>query len=207
MTSESDSEWFLKDEEGTTGPLSEADMRKHVEGSTDEALLIRQGTSDWRSVDVIRKKIRQLQKNGIFIRYKKVAEGPFTLTRAHDVLKCMTPGGIDVRTGATGQWVPAAKWLSKIDKLLQVESKEMDSLSIAVQHVLGRKGFVGPAQSSGELDLADADKDVAAAPTETETAIERPLWLGPEPIIEAEPVTHAQPIVEAQPVIEAQANC
>ncbi len=204
MTSESDSEWFLKDEEGTTGPLSEADMRKHVEGSTDEALLIRQGTSDWRSVDVIRKKIRQLQKNGIFIRYKKVAEGPFTLTRAHDVLKCMTPGGIDVRTGATGQWVPAAKWLSKIDKLLQVESKEMDSLSIAVQHVLGRKGFVGPAQSSGELDLADADKDVAAAPTETETAIERPLWLGPEPIIEAEPVTHAQPIVEAQPVIEAQ---
>ena len=72
MTSESDSEWFLKDEEGTTGPLSEADMRKYVEGSTDEALLIRQGTSDWRSVDVIRKKIRQLQKNGIFIRYKKI---------------------------------------------------------------------------------------------------------------------------------------
>ncbi len=198
MTSESDSEWFLKDEEGTIGPLSEADMREHVECSTDQALLIRQGTSDWRSVDVIRKKICQLQKNGIFIRYKNVAEGPFTLTRAHHVLKCMTPGGLDVRTGATGKWIAADKWLSKIDKLLEVESKEMDSLSVAVQHVLGRKGFVGPAQNLGELDLADADKDVVAAPTETETAIEQPLWLGPESIIEVESVPEARPIVEAE---------
>jgi hypothetical protein len=204
MTNESDTEWFLKDEDGTIGPLSEGDMRKHVERSTDEALLIRQGTSDWRSVNVIRKKICQLQKNGIFIRYKKVAEGPFTLTRAHHVLKCMTPGGIEVRTGAKGQWVPADKWLSKIDKLLQVESKEMDSLSVAVQHVLGRKGFVGPAQTSGELDLADADKDVVAAPAEPETAIEQPLWLGPEPIIEAEAVPYAEPIIAAEPVVEAE---
>ena len=61
MTSESDSAWFLNNEEGTIGPLSEADMRKHVERSTDKALLIRQGTSDWQSVDVIRRKISQLQ--------------------------------------------------------------------------------------------------------------------------------------------------
>ena len=124
MTSEPDSEWFLKNTEGTLGPLSESDMRKHVERSTDDALLIRQGSSDWRSVDVIRRKICQLQKNGIFIRYKKVAEGPFTLTRAHDVLKCMPPGGIDVRTGAAGKWVPADKWLSKIDKLHQSPPKD-----------------------------------------------------------------------------------
>lgn len=198
MTSESDSEWFFKGEDGTIGPLSEADMRKHLERSADDALLIRQGTSDWQSVDVIRRKISQLQQNGIFIRYKKVAEGPFTLTRAHDVLKCMTPGGIDVRTGATGPWVPADKWLSKIDELLAVESQKMDSLSVAVQQVLGRKGFGGPAQTSGELDLADADKDVVAAPPETETVIERPLWLGPEPTIETEPVPQTQPIVEAE---------
>ncbi|MAI72397.1 MAG: hypothetical protein CMM01_16005 [Rhodopirellula sp.] len=198
MTSEPDSEWFLKNTEGTLGPLSESDMRKHVERSTDDALLIRQGSSDWRSVDVIRRKICQLQKNGIFIRYKKVAEGPFTLTRAHDVLKCMPPGGIDVRTGAAGKWVPADKWLSKIDKLLAIESKDMDSLSVAVQHVLGRQGFVAPAQLSGELDLADADKEIVAATTETETPIETPRWLSPEPIIEAEPVYEAQPIIESE---------
>ncbi|MGB0760303.1 MAG: GYF domain-containing protein, partial [Rubripirellula sp.] len=60
MKSDSDSEWFLKHKEGTTGPLSESDMREHVEHSTDDALLIRQGSSDWRSVDVIRRKISQL---------------------------------------------------------------------------------------------------------------------------------------------------
>ncbi len=204
MTSESDSEWFLRNEEDTIGPLSEADMRKHVERSNDEALLIRQGTSAWRSVDVIRRKISQLQKNGIFIRYKRVAEGPFTLTRAHHVLKSMPLGGIDVRTGATGPWVPADKWLSKIDKLLAVESKEMDSLSVAVQHVLGRKGFGGPAHTSGELELADADKEVLAAPTETETATERPLWLGPKPTLEAESVPEVQPIVETQKTVEPE---
>ena len=204
MTSESDSAWFLNNEEGTIGPLSEADMRKHVERSTDKALLIRQGTSDWHSVDVIRRKISQLQKNGIFIRYKKIAEGPFTLTRAHDVLKCMPPGGIDVRTGAKGQWIPAHKWLSKIDELLAVESKNMDALSVAVQHVLGRKGFGGPTQTSGELDLADADKDIVAEAPKTETVSERPLWLSPEPTIEAEPLCDAQANTEAQPILKPE---
>ena len=112
MTSESDSEWFLKDKAGITGPLSESDMRQQVDQSNDDDLLIRQGSSDWRSVEVIRKKIRQLEANGIFVRYKNVAEGPFTLTRAHHVLKRMTPGGIDVRTGAKGAWVatPPTLW-------------------------------------------------------------------------------------------------
>ena len=198
MKSDSDSEWFLKHKEGTTGPLSESDMREHVEHSTDDALLIRQGSSDWRSVDVIRRKISQLQKNGIFIRYKSVAEGPFTLTRAHDVLKNMPPGGLDVRTGATGQWVPAATWLAKIDKLLEIESKEMDSISIAVQHVLGRKGFIGPKQNSGELDLADADQEVVAAPKEKQPEFERPLWLGPEPVSEPRPVDQPPPVFEVE---------
>lgn len=198
MTSESDSEWFLKDNEGTLGPLSESDMRKHIEKSTDDALLIRQGSSDWRSVDVIRRKITLLQKNGIFVRYKQVAEGPFTLTRAHDVLKRMTPGGIDVRTGATGPWVPADKWLAKIDNLLEMESKDMDSLSVAVQHVLGRKGFTATAHNSGELDLADASSDIAPAPKEAEPAIERPLWLAPAPSPETTPDHPDQPIFEAK---------
>ena len=204
MTSESDSAWFLNNEEGTIGPLSEADMRKHVERSTDKALLIRQGTSDWQSVDVIRRKISQLQQNGIFIRYKKIAEGPFTLTRAHDVLKCMPPGGIDVRTGAKGPWIPAHKWLSKIDELLAVESQKMDALSVAVQHVLGRKGFGGLTRTSGELDLADADKDIVEEAPKTETAIERPLWLSPEPTIEAELRCDTQPNTDTQPTLKPE---
>ena len=210
MTSESDSEWFLKDKAGITGPLSESDMRKQVDLSSDDDLLIRQGSSDWRSVEVIRKKIRQLEANGIFVRYKNVAEGPFTLTRAHHVLKRMTPGGIDVRTGAKGAWVAAEKWLSKIDKLLEVESKEMDSLSIAVQHVLGRKGFSGSTQNSGELDIAPADKEVEPAPTKTQETTEQPRWLTSQPAAKAEPVADGQatfktrPSVHTQPVLEAE---
>ena len=75
MTDESNSEWFLKDKAGITGPLSETTV-EHVDRTTDSELMIRQGNSDWRSVDVIRTKIRQLEENGIFVRYKNVAEGP-----------------------------------------------------------------------------------------------------------------------------------
>ena len=213
MTDESNSEWFLKDKAGITGPLSETTMREHVDRTTDSELMIRQGNSDWRSVDVIRTKIRQLEENGIFVRYKNVAEGPFTLTRAHHVLKLMTPGGIDVRTGAKGSWIPADKWLSKIDELLAVESKEMDSLSIAVQHVLGRKGFGSPPQHSDELGILPDDEDTKPAQPESAVKPEQPRWLAvdnasdPEPVMDAEviqsPAQHASNINRhTEPVIE-----
>ena len=89
----------------------------------------------------------------------------------------MTPGGIDVRTGAKGSWIPADKWLSKIDELLAVESKEMDSLSIAVQHVMGRKGFGSPPQPSDELGILPDDEDTKPAQPESAVKPEQPRWL------------------------------
>ena len=204
MTNQADSEWFLRNEAGDLGPLCEAAMREHVEQSTDPDLLIRQGNSDWRSVEVIRAKIRQLKKNGIFVRYKHVTEGPFTLTRAHELLRQMGAGGIEVQTGAGSNWVPAAKWLKKIDKLLNTESREVDSLTAAVQLVLNRRGISGITNATGELDLAVADRMIETPP-QPAPAHPQPLWLTPEkpePIINAEPILEAEVISPVEPVIE-----
>ena len=125
----------------------------------------------------------------------------------------MTPGGIDVRTGAKGSWIPADKWLSKIDELLAVESKEMDSLSIAVQHVLGRKVFGSPPQHSDELGILPDDEDTKPAQPESAVKPEQPRWLAvdnasdPEPVMDAEviqsPAPHASNINRhTEPVIE-----
>ena len=208
MTNQADSEWFLRNKVGDQGPLSEAAMRQHVEQSSDNELLIRQGNSDWHSVEVIRAKIRQLNESGISVRYKNVAEGPFTLTRAHDCLKRISPEGIDVQTGAGGDWIPAAKWLRKIDKLLKTESHEVDSLSAAVQQVLNRKGISGVAIATDELDLAPADRTVDAAPQPAAESYPQPLWTTPgkpkkpEPVIKAEPIYEAEIIRRVEPVME-----
>jgi len=207
MTNQADSEWFLRNDTGDLGPLCEAAMREHVEQSTDPDLLIRQGNSDWRSVEVIRAKIRQLKENGIFVRYKKVAEGPFTLTRAHELLHQMASGGIEVQTGSGGDWIPAAKWLEKIDKLRKSESRNVDSLTAAVQQVLNRRGIRGIVKATGELDLAPDDRMVETAPQPAPEAHPQPLWLSPEkpePIVKTKPIFEAEVILEAEPIFEAE---
>ncbi len=109
-------DWFLKTEGCVQGPLSEAEMREAIRGSTSRDLLVRQGASSWHPADVIRKKLKALETSGIFIRFKQVAEGPFTLTKAYELLQTVSMDGIQVRVGVEGQWVPAHKWLRAIER-------------------------------------------------------------------------------------------
>ncbi|MFK8110765.1 MAG: hypothetical protein AB8B91_01105 [Rubripirellula sp.] len=113
----------MKDEQGAQGPLSESAMRKLVSNSAS-GLQVKQGDGDWYSADVVREKIAALKANGIYIRYKGVAEGPFTLTRAHQLLATTSSDGVRVRTGAKGKWVGAKAWLETVQRL---ESKQKQS--------------------------------------------------------------------------------
>jgi hypothetical protein len=124
-------EWFVQDDEGTRGPFSEAELREIVQQSADPQLRVKQGISEWHPAAVIRQKMEQLAARGIYIRCGKVAEGPFTMTKARALLKTVSSDGIKVRTGERGEWVPASQWLDAIRKLERKRQSRPRKSSVA----------------------------------------------------------------------------
>lgn len=209
------SDWFLKDERGEHGPFSEPEMRRFVRASESSELEVRQGNSAWHSADVIREKIRELAREGIYIRFKGAAEGPFTLRRAYDVLKPMSPKGIDVRTGKKGDWVEAETWLSKVDRLRAKESSEMESLDGEGEKVtVGRTDIpvLIPRETgriiSDDLDLANrkttphSGAGSGQSPAQS-PASAQPIHAAPVPAADSIPTVTATPISPSEPVIQA----
>jgi hypothetical protein len=110
-------EWFVKDDSGVRGPVSEAELRAIVKQSSDPRLQVKQGNSEWHPAAVIRKKMDQLVASGIYIQCAGIAEGPFTISKAHQLLQTVSIDGVEVRTGESGKWVSATAWLKAIRKL------------------------------------------------------------------------------------------
>lgn len=130
MTEASDpSSWFVKDQEGVRGPLKESEMRTAVMDSDSDSMQVRQGSGQWHSAELVRKKIEALNANGIYIKFKTVAEGPYTLTKAHQMLQSFDMDGVRVRTGSKGKWVSAKKWMAAVERLKR-EKKNPDVASI-----------------------------------------------------------------------------
>lgn len=123
------SQWFVRDSSGVRGPISEADLRKIVKQSSDPRLQVRQGNSPWYPAAVVRKKIDELEAGGIYIRFANVAEGPFTMTRAVELLKTVSSEGVRVRTGKTGKWVSATQWIGAIERLQRKRKRESQSVA------------------------------------------------------------------------------
>ena len=124
-------DWFVKAKGDIQGPLIEAEMRAAITDSEDD-LQVRQGQSDWYPADVIRRKYEILDQNGVFIRFKQVAEGPFTLSKAYESLISMDLAGIQVRMGRDGSWVKARKWIEAVERL---KRKEKDAVLKAVSQL------------------------------------------------------------------------
>ncbi|MEM8667908.1 MAG: GYF domain-containing protein [Planctomycetota bacterium] len=112
-------EWFLKLEDEIRGPLTESEMRKAIRATNSDRLFVRQGESDWHPASTIRKKLDALSANGVYIRFKQVAEGPFTLKKAYELLQTVSTSGIRVRTGTDGKWISARKWIQAVDRIKQ----------------------------------------------------------------------------------------
>jgi hypothetical protein len=160
--------WFLKDRSGVRGPLSESEMRAAVTSSTSSHLQVRQGTGRWYSSDVVRKKIETLAARGIYIKFGKIAEGPFTLTKAYELLQTVDHPGIKIRTGRVGRWVTAEKWLSVIAKLQHEKQREVQSITAALQDVTARH----------KDGLASSVEAVTPKPPATPTAIPMAIPVG-----------------------------
>lgn len=171
-------EWFVQDDEGTRGPFSEAELREIVQQSADPQLLVKQGNSEWHPAAVIRQKMEQLAARGIYIRCGKVAEGPFTMTKARELLKTVSSDGIKVRTGERGEWVPASQWLDAIRKLERKRQSRPRKSSVAT-------GAIRPSDDEAVADATLIEEEPAGA-----TLVEAVL-IEPEPVLEAIPVAIA----------------
>ena len=115
--------WYLKDDVGVRGPLLESEMRELVKESADPGLMVRQGTSDWHPAESLRRKMKELAEKGFYVRFKRDAEGPFTLSRTYEMLRDNKIPGVLVRSGNVGDWVPAEQWISAVSKLHQRKRK------------------------------------------------------------------------------------
>jgi hypothetical protein len=96
-------------------------------------LQVKQGNSGWHEADRIRRKIRELAEFGIYIKFGRTAEGPFTLTKAYELLRSIGSDGLEVRTGARAAWVSAVHWLAKIQELQQKDARDMELMAAAVR--------------------------------------------------------------------------
>lgn len=190
-------EWFVRDDSGTRGPFSEAQLREVVQQSSDPQLLVKQGNSEWHPAQVIRQKMEQLAARGIYVRCGKVAEGPFTISKARELLRTVSVDGIKVRTGERGEWVPASQWLDAIRKL---ERKRQRT---------ARK----PSVTTGAERPSDEDVIAEATLIEEEPAepvLVQAVLVEPDPVLEAIPVAiavdpgHGRP--PAQPVHRAPSS-
>ncbi len=119
-----ESAWYVKDADGERGPLNESEMRRQLQLSTNAELQVRQGSSGWHPADEVRRKIEVLAKHGIRIKFGNTVEGPFTLTRAYELLKNNPMDQVEVKSGAEGPWFAAAVWLEAIRQRKRLTKRE-----------------------------------------------------------------------------------
>ena len=142
-------DWFVKDERGQLGPLSELELRRVINESSDRELMVREGeTGEWHSVDVICEKLAELVANGIYIRFDGVTEGPFTVTKAYELLQSIDLKGIELRIGKAEQWVKAKRWFKVVRELDEELRRLADAMSPR------DSGEELGVDDDGELDLA-----------------------------------------------------
>jgi hypothetical protein len=92
---------------------------------TQSGIEIRQGESQWYSSSVVAEKFEQLADQGIYVRRSGQVEGPYTASRAVEVLQ--EHPAAEAREGRNGTWVPAPAYLS------QLKNRALDGTKVRVQ--------------------------------------------------------------------------
>lgn len=197
-------------------------MRQRLLASNDQELRVRQGQSEWVDSQTVRDKIRKLQKRGIYIRCQNIAQGPYTLAKAQQLLKAGATQGIHVRTGDRGKWIPVQRWLRALDVAhvrnelsrtidTQVEPESQHEEPTTTRHdeelsISEREPVPSVTHPSAPASTTDPDFvfDAQLVESPTHQIESQEAFDFVEPIIEAEPAFVSQPVVEAQPIIVAQ---
>ena len=99
--------WFIRQADGTeSGPFTEQHIRAWVYRSDAEQGWLKKGSSDWRSATEVRQKFEELRVNGTYLSDGKDVFGPFTTSRAEQLVKQSDKKFTHIRTGNSGDWNP-----------------------------------------------------------------------------------------------------
>lgn len=187
---QSSSDWFVQDSTGVRGPISETEMRKLVRTTKDPGLQVRQGRTGWHSAALIRKKMADLAAHGIYISCNGIATGPFTMTKAFELINKNSMEGVQVRTGRHGDWISAADWLVTLQDLRR--RRKLRKQQAAKDAAQQSSPSTAPT-AKRKQDIAAVKKALSDAPSEAPSVREPSV----EPVASKEPVvTEAIAVVE-----------
>ncbi len=115
------SRWFVRSESGEAGSdeiqeLSEAQLVRRLRRAGDslKSMFVKQGEGDWYPAHVVLKKFEQLAQDGIYVRRHGDVEGPFTASKAIDVLAETSLKGVQAKVGIHADWVSASRLLQRL---------------------------------------------------------------------------------------------
>jgi ribosomal protein S27E len=92
---------------------------------TPSGIEIRQGESQWYPSSVVAEKFEQLADQGVYVRRSGQVDGPYTASRAVEVLQ--EHPAAEAREGKNGAWMPAPAYLS------QLKNRALDGKKVRVQ--------------------------------------------------------------------------
>lgn len=96
--------WYFKDSNGISGPLTEAQLRKVLAGKFEDTAMVRCEKSNWVAAQVARARFIQLEKDGVHLKSGDQTFGPFVASKA-DELTLQNPQRFDAkRIGQNGIW-------------------------------------------------------------------------------------------------------
>lgn len=99
--------WFIRQPDGTeAGPFSEQHIRAWVYRSDTERSWVRQGDSEWRLAIDVRKIFDELRINGTYLSDSREVFGPFTASRAEQLIRSSDGKYTHLRNGICGDWSP-----------------------------------------------------------------------------------------------------
>lgn len=97
--------WFIRQPDGAeSGPFSEQHIRTWVYRSDTERSWVKQGTSEWCSAIEVRAKFEDLRINGTYLSDNKDVFGPFTASRAEQLILHSEKKYTHIKNGFSGDW-------------------------------------------------------------------------------------------------------
>lgn len=97
--------WFIRQPDGTeSGPFSEQHIRTWVYSSDAERSWVKQGASEWCSAIEVRAKFEDLRLNGTYLSNSKDVFGPFTASRAEQLILHSEKKYTHIKSGFSGNW-------------------------------------------------------------------------------------------------------
>ncbi|HBJ34996.1 MAG TPA: hypothetical protein DDZ51_09595 [Planctomycetaceae bacterium] len=97
--------WFIRQPDGTeSGPFSEQHIRAWVYSKDSERSSVKKGDSNWRSATEVRKIFEELRLNGTYLSDSREVFGPFTASRAQELILKTEKRYTHIRKGISGEW-------------------------------------------------------------------------------------------------------